>query len=303
MLREVAFVAAAMVAIQVMSAPAHAADAPEMKPDVTAPTRVESNPPALKRHVARTQVAKHDAVAHEATSHEAVAHEAVAHEATSREAAAPVPPSHVSRPHIVLAHRIRRPVVTPPTEPEPKTEPALTDQEEVVSQLAEMKGDRDYLMVDKTRGKIILFENNEPVFAGPALTGESTADALPPGELKEKFDNLNSLETKVTPAGRYTVSRGRDDDYGPVLDINEIRGSDWGIAIHKVWLGTPSEHREQRIQSPNEQDKHITFGCINVTPDAIRFLLKKLPEKGATPLYILPEDDTRTVAYFAARGS
>ena len=80
----------------------------------------------------------------------------------------------------------------------------------------EMKGDRDFLMVDKTHGKIILFENNEPVFAGPALTGESTADNLPPNALHEKFDKLNALDTKVTPAGRYTVSRSHDDDYGTV---------------------------------------------------------------------------------------
>jgi hypothetical protein len=55
--------------------------------------------------------------------------------------------------------------------------------------------------------------------------------------------------------------------------------------------------------SPNEQDKHITFGCINVTPDAINFLLRELPEKGATPLYILPVDASQTATYFAARTS
>ena len=63
-------------------------------------------------------------------------------------------------------------------------------------------------------------------------------------------------------------------------------------------LACHPEHREQRIESPDEQARHITSGCINVTPDAIAFLLKKLPAKGATPLYILPEDDSKTVAYF-----
>jgi hypothetical protein len=114
---------------------------------------------------------------------------------------------------------------------------------------------------------------------------------------------LNALKDKVTPAGRYTVSRGHDDDYGTLLDINECHGKDWGIAIHKVYLGTPSEHRDARLQSPNEEDKHITFGCINVMPTAIQYLLRELPARHVTPLYILPLDDTKTAAYFTPRNS
>lgn len=181
--------------------------------------------------------------------------------------------------------------------------PELSDQEQDVSQMADARGDRNFLMVDKTLGKIILFENGEPIFAGAALTGASTADRLPPGALTEKFSRLNALDTKVTPAGRFTVSRGYDKDYGPLLDVNEIRGKDWGIAIHKVYLGIPSEHRDARLRSPNEQDKHITFGCINVTPRTIQFLLRELARNRKTPLYILPEEETRTAAYFAAQTS
>jgi hypothetical protein len=180
---------------------------------------------------------------------------------------------------------------------------ALSDQEERVGQIAVENGDQIFVMVDKARGKIILFENGKPVFSGAALTGESTADRLPPGALAERFSQLNALKDKVTPAGRYTVSRGHDDAYGTLLDINEIHGKDWGIAIHKVYLGTPSEHRGARLQSPNEEDKHITFGCINVTPTAIQYLLRELPARHATPLYILPLDDTKTAAYFTPRNS
>jgi hypothetical protein len=180
---------------------------------------------------------------------------------------------------------------------------ALSHQEERVGQIAVENGDQIFVMVDKALGKIILFENGKPVFSGAALTGESTADRLPPGALAERFSQLNALKDKVTPAGRYTVSRGHDDAYGTLLDINEIHGKDWGIAIHKVYLGTPSEHRDVRLQSPNEEDRHITFGCINVTPTAIQYLLRELPARHATPLYILPLDDTKTAAYFTPRNS
>jgi hypothetical protein len=181
--------------------------------------------------------------------------------------------------------------------------PTLSPQEEQVSATAGQNGDQEFLMVDKALGKIILFENDKPVFSGSALTGESSSDRLPPGALHEKFSKLTSLDTKVTPAGRYTVTRGHDSDYGPLLDINEIKGKDWGIAIHQVYLGTPSERRAERLRSSNDQDKHITFGCINVTPEAIRFLMKELPKNRATPLYILPLDETSTAAYFSPHSS
>ncbi len=184
------------------------------------------------------------------------------------------------------------------------TPPTLSEQEREVSQMADEKGDKTFIMVDKTLGKIILFQNGQPVFTGPALTGASLADRLPKSELTEKFDDLNALDTKITPAGRYTLERGYDKEVGgDLFEVQEIRGKDWGIAIHPVYLGIPSEHRDIRIMSPNEQDKHITFGCINVTPDAINFLLRELPEKGATPLYILPVDASQTATYFAARTS
>jgi L,D-transpeptidase-like protein len=184
------------------------------------------------------------------------------------------------------------------------TPTALSAQESEASRMAYARGDRDFLMVDKALGKIILFENGQPVFSGPALTGASLADQLRPGEMSEKFDNLYALDTKVTPAGRFTVGRGYDKELGgPLLDVSEIRGKDWGIAIHAVYLGTPSEHRDIRIKSPNSRDKHISFGCINVTPEAINYLLREIPADRPFPLYILPEDASQTAAYFDPRTS
>jgi len=180
---------------------------------------------------------------------------------------------------------------------------SLSAQEQSVSRFAEQNGDRDYLMVDKTLGKILLFENGKPMFSGAALTGQSTADRLPKYELTEKMARLDAVETKVTPAGRFTVTRGYDPDYGPLFDVNQIKGKDWGIAIHKVYLGIPSEHRDLRLVSPNEADKHITFGCINVAPETVQLLLRELPADRPTVLYVLPEDDSKSAMYFAPRNS
>jgi hypothetical protein len=188
--------------------------------------------------------------------------------------------------------------------PIPATPPALSKQESEAGQMATAQGDKTFVMVDKARGKIILFENGQPVFAGPALTGESTADRMPRTELTEKFDTLIAPNTKITPAGRYTVERGFDLEVGgPLFDIHEIRGKDWGIAIHQLYLGIPSEHRDLRILSPSEADKHITYGCINVQQATLYLLMHELPEKGPIPLYILPEDASQTAAYLIPRTS
>jgi hypothetical protein len=179
----------------------------------------------------------------------------------------------------------------------------LTIQEQDVGDIAVEHGDRRFLMVDKTLGKILLWEDGKPVFIGNALTGASYADRLPPNEMNEAFANLNALDTKVTPAGRFTVTRGYEKGYGPLFDIREIQGKDWAIAIHKVFLGFPWENRAARLQSSRYDDKNITFGCINVTPDTMRLLLRELPEAAATPLYVLPRDEPKTAAYFAPPGS
>lgn len=186
----------------------------------------------------------------------------------------------------------------------PGTPPVLTRQESEAGKLANAQGDTTFVMIDKARGKIILFENGQPVFAGPALTGQSTADEIPKKELGEKFDNLNAPSTKITPAGRYTVQRGFDPEVGgPLFDIHEIRGKDWGIAIHQLYLGIPSEHRDVRILSSNDEDKHITYGCINITTSTMQVLLHELPAKGPIPLYILPQDSSQTAAYLTPRTS
>lgn len=179
----------------------------------------------------------------------------------------------------------------------------LTRQEIRVSHIAAMNGDKTYLMVDKAVGRILLFENGQPVYFSNALTGASTGDNLPPNAQSETFDQLESLADKVTPAGRFTVSRHFDKEYGPLFDINEIKGADWGIAIHQVYLGIPAEHRDVRLQSPYITDKNVTFGCINVSHDAVQVLVRELPENRPTPLYVLPRDPSQTGTYFVAHTS
>jgi hypothetical protein len=167
----------------------------------------------------------------------------------------------------------------------------LTPAELRVSLIADRNGDRTFLMVDKNRGKIILFENGRPIFGRPALTGESMADRIPADAWSVPWSRQNSVKFKVTPAGRFTITRSRDDALGELFDINELQGRDWTIAIHRVWLGRPAERRDARLRSEIEQDKHITNGCIDVDPSTMAQLSRILPSKGM-PLYILPNNES-----------
>lgn len=167
---------------------------------------------------------------------------------------------------------------------------ALSPTEQRVNVIAWRNGDRNYLMVDKTLGKIILFENGRPIFIRPALTGESLADRIPADAWSTPWARQSSVKFKVTPAGRFTITRTYDRALGELFDINELQGLDWAIAIHRVWLGRPAERRDARLRSEMDHDKHITNGCIDVDPSTIAQLSRLLPSRGM-PLYILPNNE------------
>jgi hypothetical protein len=167
-----------------------------------------------------------------------------------------------------------------------------------VARIAVRKGDGDFLLLDKAHGKNFLFQNGRPVFGGAALTGEYPADQLAPDALGKTSHEQVGLKYKVTPAGRFTVSKGNARGLGPVLDINEIRGKDWGIAIHRVWSGAPAEHRAARLRSSRDRDKHITYGCIDVDAPTMQRLDQILPNNDRIPLYITPQDESLIATLF-----
>lgn len=49
------------------------------------------------------------------------------------------------------------------------------------------------------------------------------------------------------------------------------------MSIHRVWRGSPQQHRDQRLESPNPSDNMITNGCVNVN-DAMFQRLWALPD-------------------------
>ena len=71
---------------------------------------------------------------------------------------------------------------------------------------------------------------------------------------------------KTTPKGTFpmTIMATKKSGYGgEVIGFKEER--DFLFALHRVWLGKPSERRMERIASPLVADRIMTNGCINVT--------------------------------------
>jgi hypothetical protein len=189
----------------------------------------------------------------------------------------------------------------PPPATAPGGAPALTAAELEISRIAARNGDRDFIMIDKGPGRVVMFENGQPVFAGSALTGMSHADVMPPGLLSKPFSQHMPPEDKITPAGRFTVSEEEDPHYGPTLSVNEVSNNDWDIAIHRLWVGPPEERRPERLASSNGAEKHVTWGCIDVPPAIMSRLIQDLPDDEATPLYILPTNQTHVASFFPPR--
>jgi hypothetical protein len=193
-------------------------------------------------------------------------------------------------------------LVQPFAEPLPEDSLALSPAAIRVSMMAALHGDRTFLMVDKVHGRIILFANGRPIFNRAALTGESLDDRIPPDGWSKRWSEQAGVRYKVTPAGRFTITRARDRALGNLFDIDGLTGRDWAIAIHQVWLGRRSEHRDARLRSAMDQDKHITAGCVDVDPSTLAQLWRLLPGRGM-PLYILPTDESLITQLFQPRSA
>ena len=73
---------------------------------------------------------------------------------------------------------------------------------------------------------------------------------------------------KETPKGTFNLNiyiTNRKGYGGEVLGFHQ-RGKEL-FAVHRVWLGNPSEKRDARIKSDEVADRLITNGCINISEE------------------------------------
>lgn len=83
-----------------------------------------------------------------------------------------------------------------------------------------------------------------------------------------------ALVGKDTPIGTFPLIRRYILTKGYGGDVLQFSSTESGIlAIHRVWLGRPEEHRAERLATGNsERRRFVTNGCINVVPDVYDML-------------------------------
>jgi hypothetical protein len=75
-----------------------------------------------------------------------------------------------------------------------------------------------------------------------------------------------ALVGKTTPPGDYTLSHRIVVSPGYGGDVLTFREDAADLfAIHRIWMGAPSEHRAERLASAEPaRRRDVTGGCINV---------------------------------------
>lgn len=85
-----------------------------------------------------------------------------------------------------------------------------------------------------------------------------------------------ALVGPTTPLGKYdlTLYSTNKKGYGGDILGFKINGP-FIFALHRVWLGKPSERRLERIRSNNPAERNMTNGCINVENDVYDLIKSK----------------------------
>ena len=152
-------------------------------------------------------------------------------------------------------------------------------------------------IVDPATGVLYVMKGGKVVADSTALFGKAGVASIQ--HLENKFGGRSAWydqdhtpeANKITPAGRYSLEKEDDSDYGTRLVFNQSLGV--AFAIHRLYLGDPKERRQQRLDSATTSDNAITYGCVNVSNDFYDNTLAKFDYSGGAFAYLLPSDPSQ----------
>ena len=186
------------------------------------------------------------------------------------------------------------------------TSDEMSDQAEIALAEIKKRGFSDFVIVDKNRAQIHVFDNGRKITSSPVLLGKKRGDDLGPTD-EPRWGNA------VTPAGRFSVQFYKDEQaykgYGTNTLLHFICNRDQTIctSLHQTWTGVAAERRPQRMATSTIDDNYISNGCVNIDPDTWKTVLDLAQQNrhGGTSnvhmtdiaLFILPEDEGRTMEY------
>jgi hypothetical protein len=147
-----------------------------------------------------------------------------------------------------------------------------------------------FAILDKRGARAYVFDASARLVGSSlVLFGSAAGDDSVAGIGDRRLADLRP-EERTTAAGRFVSEPGHDDTGDSVIWVDY----DAALAMHRVKVIDPKEHRLQRIATPSIEDKHITNGCINVPVDFFDSVVQ--PWLGHSPaiVYVLPQ--TKPVA-------
>lgn len=177
-------------------------------------------------------------------------------------------------------------------QPAPTAQP-LQAQPETVTRMAEWvvasgdNGGLPFVIIDKVAAKVFVFRDDGQLLGkAPALIGYARADNSTPGDANREMSAI-PLSERTTPAGRFVASFGAASGKRRVLWVDYATA----IALHPVVTANPKERRLQRLKSRTPRDNHITHGCINVSADFYKKVVRPAFMRTSGIVYILPEKE------------
>jgi hypothetical protein len=147
---------------------------------------------------------------------------------------------------------------------------------------------RPFVIIDKKAAKLYVFDGWGRLWStSPVLVGMAVGDDSAPGVGSKRLSQLKESE-KTTPAGRFVARPGKDNHGADVVWID----FDAALSLHAMASVSPSEHRADRMATPDPSDNRISNGCINVPQPFFSGVLWPTVRKNGAVVYVLPE--TRT---------
>jgi hypothetical protein len=141
-----------------------------------------------------------------------------------------------------------------------------------------------FMIVDKREAKVLLFDARSQILGtAPALLGLGRGDDSVGGIGQRRLATIAPAE-RTTPAGRFEASLGHDLEQD-VLWIDY----DAALSLHRVIVGNPADHRDERLASPTPLDNRISYGCINVPASFYDGVVVPAFRGTVGIVYILPE--------------
>ena len=142
-----------------------------------------------------------------------------------------------------------------------------------------------FAVLDKLGARMYVFDRAAKlVGTSMVLLGSATGDDTPPGVGDKPLSAIRAHE-RITPAGRFVSEPGHDADGNDVVWVDY----DAAVAMHRVQVIDPKEHRFERITTPSADDKRISNGCINVPIPFFETIVRPTLGRANAIVYVLPE--------------